>query len=234
VQHAGGELVKDVAAIIMAKQPQVGKTKTRLCPPFTPAEAAALAEALLLDTLDVVARIPGTALAVAITPVEARVYFEQISPPGTLLLPVQGSSIGDCLSMALNNLLESGFTKALALNADGPSLPPEYLSQAVDLLDTHELVLGPSLDGGYYLIGMKKFIPQVFNRIAWSTERVLLQTLEQANALGLKYALTPEWYDVDTAKDVERLGVDVENISAERLVHTRQFLNNLDWKGRIR
>jgi uncharacterized protein len=232
--YSGGELEKEAAAIIiMAKQPRVGKTKTRLCPPFTLEQAAALAEALFLDTVDLVTRNPGMILAVAVTPAEARAYFEQITPPGALLLPVQGSSIGECLSKVLQSLLNMGFAKAVALNADGPSLPPEYLRQSVDLLDAHDLVLGPSSDGGYYLIGMKKFFPEVFEDITWSTESVLAQTLVRAESLGLRSALAPEWYDVDTAKEVWRLAAELDQIPAQRLVHTRQFLNNFDWKGYI-
>jgi uncharacterized protein len=108
------------ALIVMAKQPQSGRTKTRLCPPFTHLEAAQFYEALLQDTLALTQEIEEVQLAVAITPTESYAYFERITPPGTLLLPVDGADIGVCLVRAMSPLLELGYERVLALNADGP------------------------------------------------------------------------------------------------------------------
>jgi len=216
--------MREAVIIVMAKQPQVGRTKTRLCPPLSWQDAAALYEALLLDTLSLVSALQGIDLAVAITPPESQPYFERIAPAGTLLLPIEGSDIGDCLSQVIKLVLNMGYCKALALNSDGPSLPPEYLQQAVDYLDRYDLVLGPGHDGGYYLVGMRRAASEIFRGIAWSTDKVLSQTLERARALGLQVWLTPEWYDVDTAADLGRLQADVERLPQDRLVFTRRFM----------
>jgi uncharacterized protein len=223
----------EAVVIIMAKQPQVGRSKTRLCPPLTMEEAALFAEALLRDTVALVAATPEVNLAVAITPAAAHSYFEQVTPPGALLLPVEGQDIGQCIARVLAELLALGYRKVLALNADSPSLPQDYLCQAVNLLEDHDLVLGPSRDGGYYLIGMKALYPSVFEQIHWSTPVVLSQTLERAQAAGLRAALTSEWYDIDTASDLVRLALELEQLPADRLVFMRQFLTTFDWKGRI-
>ena len=183
--------MREAVIIVMAKQPQVGRTKTRLCPPLSWQDAAALYEALLLDTLSLVSALQGIDLAVAITPPESQPYFERIAPAGTLLLPIEGSDIGDCLSQVIKIVLRMGYCKALALNSDGPSLPPEYLQQAIDYLDRYDLVLGPGHDGGYYLVGMRRAASEIFRGIAWSTDKVLSQTLERARALGLQVWLTP-------------------------------------------
>ena len=217
-------MLPDAVIVIMAKQPQPGQTKTRLCPPLTPVEAAALYEALLRDTIDLVAGVTGCALAVAVTPPAGRTYFETITPPGTLLLPIAGADIGRCLDLALGRLLAMGFRKALALNADGPSLPPQVLQQAVAALDAHELVLGPAQDGGYYLIGLKHLVPELFEGISWSTDTVLAQTLARAAVLGLDVIQLPAWYDVDTAADIQRIRTELAGLAAERLAHTRRFL----------
>jgi rSAM/selenodomain-associated transferase 1 len=214
----------EAAIIIMAKQPQPGHTKTRLCPPLTPNEAAALYEALLRDTIDLVAGVPGCALAVAITPATSRAYFEAITPRGAILLPISGADIGRCLDQALGQLLVWGFRKALALNADGPSLPASILQQAVAALDTHNLVLGPARDGGYYLIGLKHLHPALFEGIAWSTDAVLAQTICRAATLGLDVCQLPPWYDVDTAADIARIQAELAGLPAGRLVHTRRFI----------
>jgi uncharacterized protein len=210
--------------VIMAKQPQPGRTKTRLSPPLTVDEAARLYEVMLLDTIELVSGLKGCDLAIAITPQEARPYFESITPPGSLLLPVDGVNIGDCLAQSLRRLLSLGYAQALALSADGPSLPIEYLQQAVDLLEENDLTLGPGHDGGYYLIGIKRPEPSLFGGIAWSTPHVLPQTLVRIRQLGWRYALTPQWYDIDTASDLERLISDLESLPPDRLPNTRDFL----------
>jgi rSAM/selenodomain-associated transferase 1 len=211
----------------MAKQPQAGNTKTRLYPLLNPQQAAELYEALLLDTIDLAARLDGIQLAVAATPPEARDYFERHTPAGTLILPVKGADIGECLMKTIGSLLSMGYRKALALNADGPSLPPEYIRSAVTLLDDHEIVLGPGHDGGYYLVGMKTPHPQIFAGIQWSTSQVLDQTLDKISELGVSVALTPEWYDVDTPDDLQRIKADLQVIPAGRLEHVRRFLTGL-------
>jgi len=219
-----GHDMREAVIIVLARQPQVGRTKTRLCPPLSWQDAAALYEALLLDTLSLVSALQGIDLAVAITPPESQPYFERIAPAGTLLLPIEGSDIGDCLSQVIKIVLRMGYCKALAFNSDGPSLPPEYLQQAIDYLDRYDLVLGPGHDGGYYLVGMRRAASEIFRGIAWSTDKVLSQTLERARGLGLQVGLTPPWYDVDTADDLASLQADVKRLPQDRLVFTRRFM----------
>jgi len=214
--------------VIMAKEPRPGKTKTRLCPPLTGQEAADLSEALLLDTIGMLTGLVWIDLAVAFSPPAARNYFEGITPGGTLLLPVEGADIGDCLGQALGFTLERGYTKVMAINADGPSLPDVYLHQAVTLLDDCDAVFGEGHDGGYYLVGMKQFHSTLFQGISWSTPRVLTQTLEQAVRAGLNTALLPAWYDVDSIQDLERLMKEAVTLPHTRLINTRRFLGTLD------
>jgi hypothetical protein len=217
--------------VIMAKQPAVGRTKTRLCPPLTRAEAAALYEALLRDTIGLVTGLEGVRLAMAVTPPEATGTFRRISPPDTILLPVAGADIGECLNQALGRLLAAGHPRAIALNSDGPTLPAAYLRQAIARLDGADVVLGPSEDGGYYLIGLRQPQPELFRGIEWSSERVTTQTLAQAEAMGLVVALLPPWYDVDKAADLERLRAELAVLPAGALPHTRRFVaRGLDYR----
>ena len=218
-------MIADCALIVMAKQPQPGRTKTRLCPPLTPQQAALFYEALLLDTFALAAGLPGVQLAAAITPPDSEHYFKRIAPQGTLLIPIEGADIGECLYRALAELLQRGFRRAIALNADGPSLPLAYLQQAVTLLNDHDVVLGPGEDGGYYLIGLKRVEAQLFAGIPWSTGRVLEQTLAQAHQLSLRAALTPPWYDVDLPADMQRMCRELKLLPPDRLLHTRSFFD---------
>jgi hypothetical protein len=213
----------DAVVVIMAKEPAAGKTKTRLCPPLAPEQAAALYEALLRDTVDLAAGLAGVQLAVAVTPPGAVGYLRRLCPPGTLLLPVVGADIGDCLERVLGQLLTAGHAGAIALNSDGPTLPPAYLEAAAARLGTADAVLGPSEDGGYYLIGLRRPQPLLFRDIAWSTTQVTVQTLDRAAALGLSVALLPPWYDVDTAGDLARLRDELARLPGDTLLHTRRF-----------
>jgi rSAM/selenodomain-associated transferase 1 len=215
--------MRDPALVIMAKQPAVGQTKTRLCPPLTPTEAAALYEALLRDTIALGVGLKGVQLAIAVTPPQATAAFRRISPPGAMLLPVAGTDIGDCLNQVLNRLLAAGHRQAIAINSDGPTLPPVYLRQAVAWLADVDAVLGPSEDGGYYLIGLTRPRPGLFEDIEWSTARVTRQTLARAEALGLDVSLLPPWYDVDTAADLDRLQAELATLPGEALPYTRRF-----------
>ena len=219
--------MKPPALVIMAKEPAVGQTKTRLCPPLTPQQAADLYKALLRDTIGLAAALEGVQLAVAVTPPEAVGTFRRWCPPGTLLLPVKGADIGECLNRVLDHMLASGHAGAIALNSDGPTLPASYLERAVAGLEEADVVLGPGEDGCYYLIGFKEPHPGLFERIDWSTERVGAQTLSRAGALGLRVALLPAWYDVDTAADLDRLRAEIDTLPASAVPHTRRFLRGL-------
>lgn len=210
--------------VVMAKEPKVGSTKTRLCPPLSLQDAARLYEALLLDTLDLCSHLEGVDLAIAVTPPESTIYFQQIKPENALLLPVECEDIGVCLKKVLGGMLNKGYPKVLALNSDGPTLPLENIYTAIELLREFDLVLGPGIDGGYYLIGVKRYHKTIFDNIDWSTSRVLKQTMNRAKAANLKPALLPYWYDVDTVEDLRRLEGEIDRIAADRLIYTRQYL----------
>lgn len=214
----------ETVIVVMAKQPQVGRTKTRLCPPFEPSEAAGLYEALMRDSLALASGLAEVDLAVAITPPESCGYFRAIAPPGTRLLPVSGADIGECLERSLADLLGLGYRRVLALNADGPSLPVAYLREAVAALAASDVVLGPGEDGGYYLVGLTHLHAPLFRGIIWSTDQVLAQTVERAQCLGLRIHLLPPWYDIDTPADARRLARELPTLPPDRLPHTRAFL----------
>ena len=185
-----------------------------------------------MDTIALGTELKGVDLAIAVTPSDTIDYFQTVAPPDALLLPVECPDIGSCLSQVLENILDKGYKKAFALNSDGPSLPPDYLHQTVRSLDDRDLVLGPSEDGGYYLIGVKRHQPELFIGITWSTSQVLSQTLSKASDLGLLVALLPEWYDIDTWEDLVRLEAELEHLPTDRLKYIRRFVESYSLKNR--
>ncbi len=195
------------ALIVMARHPTPGETKTRLCPPFRPDQAAALYERFLLQVFRTVRSVPGIARFVAYTPADRIDYFREIAPDFELM-PQQGDGLGERLDVALSAVLARGFDGVVVLGSDAPTLPLAHLAAAFDLLEQVDIVLGPCEDGGYYLIGAKRPQPRLLREVRMSTPTVLQDTLELAAQEGLAVGLAPRWYDVDTIEDLRRMKAD--------------------------
>jgi uncharacterized protein len=217
--------VKPVAVAIMAKAPQGGAVKTRLSPPLSLTEAAELYRCFLLDKIAQVRGLKTATMAVAFTPAEAQSFFEEAAP-GFTLVQQRGADLGHRLANSLGDLLVRGHRAAVAIDSDTPTLPVGFLQQAVDLLtapDT-DLVLGPTEDGGYYLIGLRVMYRELFEAMAWSTSAVLSETIWRAHARGLRVRCLPPWYDIDTPEDLGRLRAELAAESCTPAQHTRPFL----------
>ena len=193
------------ALFVMAKDPRAGHVKTRLCPPLDPETAAGLYRCFLLDVLDLVAAVPGVDPVVAYAPPEARAAFARLVNGRFHLVPQEGTDLGARLENTFRVLFAQGYERVAAVSTDSPDLPPEYLREAFRRLDGAPVVLGPCPDGGYYLLGMSRLVPELFREMPWSTERVVSLTEERAARLGLEVSRLPAWHDVDTAADLGRL-----------------------------
>ncbi len=181
---------------VIAKRPQPGMTKTRLSPPLSPEQAACLYHCFLQDTLDLVRRVPFVARGILYLPAQERPYFADLAPDFDLLLQT-GASLGARLNNGLSDSFARGFRRVIIMNSDGPTLPPQNLQDAFTALDDADVVLGPSEDGGYYLIGLKRPAPRLLLDVTMSTSAVLTDTLLMARKEGLRVHLTRHWYDVD-------------------------------------
>ena len=217
--------------MVLAKRPLVCWTKTRLFSAYTPEEAAALYEAMLRDTIALAAGVPQTDLAIAMTPPDSILYFNEITPEGALLIPVEGGHLGEVMEQVFSWLFKNGYRKVIVMNSDGPSLPPDYLTQGFQLLDAHDVVIGPSLDGGYYMLGMKALHRPLFRCIAWSSGNAFEQSRQRASAIRLTVAETPPWYDVDRPADVLMLARELLELPPDRLAHTRRFFATCPPRG---
>ena len=217
----------------MAKRPNGGSTKTRLCPPLTPSQAAALYEAFVRDVIQVASQAPDVQLAIAVTPPGEVAFFESIAPRDTLLLPVERPTIGRCLDDVLAALLERGHAMVGAVSSDSPTVAPTLIAQAFDRLRHADLVLSPGDDGGYYFVGVKARHPELFaDDIPWSTPEVAARTMARARDLGLSIDLVAPILDVDTADDLTRLRRELQRLPDHVAPHTRHMLATIDRHGR--
>ena len=188
---------------VMAKASKPGRTKTRLSPPLTGEEAASFNTAFLRDiaaNLLGVGERASIAGYMAFGPPGESAFFDFL-PPEIGRFEAWRPHFGACLADTIVELLRRGHGAACVLNADSPTLPPAFLAQAAAILAEpgDRAVLGPSSDGGYYLLGLKQYHARLFEDIDWSTERVAGQTLERAAEIGLPVHVLPTWYDVDDA-----------------------------------
>ncbi len=190
------------ALLIFIKNPVAGKVKTRVARTAGPERALAIYRELLRHTRQVALQLPA----------ERYVYYDNHLPEDDDWPAVhfhrrvqQGVDLGERMWLAFHEALQT-HERALLIGSDCPRLAPAHLEQAFDLLDRHDVVLGPALDGGYYLIGLKQPQPALFTYIEWSTPLVLQRTVERIEQEGLSHALIEPLPDVDTEEDWDRFG----------------------------
>jgi rSAM/selenodomain-associated transferase 1 len=195
------------AVVVMAKAPREGLVKTRLTSAYAPRDVVQLSECMLLDTV---------ALAQALS----RVHVAVMCPSGDVAdvaarLPaaVQVTGQGGIgLAAALASVFECfvpDFRRVIALDSDSPHLRPRILESAFDLLETNDMVVGPSEDGGYYLVGASAARPRLFDPAPLGTCNARDALLANARARGMSVAFTEPWYDVDVPADLRRLAAEL-------------------------
>lgn len=214
--------------LVVAKQPSPGQTKTRLCPPLNGEQAAGLYECFLRDTLGIMRLVPKVSRVIGYLSENGDGYFQTLAPDMERMRQ-DGASLGERLDHLLNTALANGAEKAVVMDSDSPTLPPDYLMMAFEQLDRADVVLGPTEDGGYYLIGMKKPNPHLLRDVQMSTPHVLRDTLELAKKSRVSVALLPPWYDVDTIVDLERLRAELLQLNEGIGQHSRNWFNANGW-----
>jgi uncharacterized protein len=210
----------------MAKASAPGRAKTRLVPPLTFDEAADLNTAFLQDVAENLVAAGeqiGAAQNAAIVgyaaygPPGSTDFFRRILPASIDLIEAWLPNFGDCLFHAIDEILSHGHQSAVVLNSDSPTLPTALLVETAEVLARpgDRAVLGPSTDGGYYLLGLKQAHARMFEDITWSTERVAEETLARAREIGLDVHRLPAWYDVDDADALKRLDAELRGAEVE-------------------
>lgn len=220
----------------MTKAPRAGHVKTRLVPPFTPEEAAKLNICFLRDLAGSItaACLEAPARGIAIyTPIGAEAVYNNILPRDFFLISQRGGDFGERLILAADDLFKVGFESVCLINSDSPTVPASSFVEAARELakSADRVVIGPSDDGGYYLIGLKQLHRRLFEEIDWSTEHVLDQTLKRAAEIGVAVHELPSGYDVDDRATLGRLCDELlgdhSRSTCDVAPNTRKFLREI-------
>ncbi|NMG14732.1 TIGR04282 family arsenosugar biosynthesis glycosyltransferase [Aromatoleum bremense] len=196
---------KPVRILVFAKAPRPGFAKTRLIPALGAAGAAALARRMLDDTLAAaVAAAVGPVELVATPPICTRAWSDVALPAGIAVTDQGEGDLGRRMARAVRRTAERG-EAALLIGTDCVDLSPAVLRAAAAALRTHDAVIHPSTDGGYVLLGLARFSPQLFSDIAWSTETVAAVTITRLCALGWSLHVGKAMHDIDVADDLRHV-----------------------------
>jgi len=217
--------------IVFAKPPTPGRVKTRLTPALSAEAAAALYAAFLKDAL----------LQYAPLPVDVRLYLGDAAPSVESWTQEHteaevhyqnGPGLGKRMARAFVESFAAGHERVVIVGTDHPTLPTPFIEQAFERLDTPRAVtLGPSTDGGYYLLGMNDYFPELFHGMTYSHGEVFDQTLARAHDAGAQVTILPSWYDVDEPTDLQRLTADLASQPPCVALHTRAQLKMLSLSG---
>jgi len=206
------------AIIVMTKVPGFADVKTRLRPLLSEGQCVELARCFLTDTITNLASVFDHRI-IAFTPDEGRDAIEDLVGVGDICVPQRGSDLGLRLDAAIAEAFEMGFGPVIVIGTDSPTLPPEYLAQALDHLQSrgHGVALGPTDDGGFYLIGVSRQREGIFDGVTWSSDKTCEQTVANIKNIGdVDLLVLPRWYDVDEPDDLARLIAEIDSDETAR------------------
>ena len=222
------------ALIVFVKNPIPGAVKTRLQVRFAPDQVVALYTAFVRDVLARAESIDIDRRVIAFDPPDAESEVRTLFGGGKAqwqFVPQVQDDLGTRMREALVQELDAGASAAALIGTDIPSLPADHITQAFDLLRTKDVVLGPSVDGGYYLVGVSKSTPEIFEDVEWSTPSVLSQTIDRVQRAGYMLGLVHPWFDVDTPDELDFLLAHARATKLatgiDPLPHTHACLSNL-------
>ena len=216
----------DNALILFARDPVLGKVKTRLSPFLDEDVILRLYTCFLNDSLKKIRQIKNADCFVGIAPSNDSGFFTGTPDSDIRLFIQEGEGLGDKMRKAMQDRFAEGYERVVIIGSDSPSLPVSYLSRALG--SDKDIVIGPSTDGGYYLIGMKGRVVEVFDGVTWGTEKVLRETCERLGKNGVELELLPVWYDVDSPEDLKFFKTHLELIEMAGLENAGETGRLLD------
>ena len=223
------------ALILFAKDPVAGQVKTRLSSLLDNSTTLNLYHHFLSDSIEKVCSVAEADRFIGIASNSQTGYFEDVSRRRSVQLFVQeGDNLGERMRRAFEERFKEGYERVVIIGADSPTLPTAYIEQA--LQSQKEVVIGPSTDGGYYLIGMQGKVTDVFEGVSWGTDQVLSETLDVLKGQRAEAELLPVWYDVDLPEDLRFLKTHLEWMVHSGLQEnkaTLEFLNQLHLESKI-
>jgi rSAM/selenodomain-associated transferase 1 len=216
------------ALVIMAKAPLPGESKTRLASTFSPEGAAELSRCFFLDAMELAQHVRSCEVILAYSPADSLENFPIAGREFVESIHQGQGDLGVRMRHVFEILFDKGYSRVVLIGTDMPTLPLSYLQEAFSLLEDHPVVLGPSLDGGYYLIGLQAMLSEIFEDIDWGSNQVYSQTVERLELIKIKPTCLLPWYDVDTLEDLGFLITHLNLLRSctdERLPeHTLAFL----------
>ena len=219
------------ALIVFARDPILGQVKTRLNPFLDLQAIFDLYTCFLSDSLDKICAVKSADRFVGIYPSSLSGYFERLDPSMSINLFTQkGKDLGERMLNAFSARFSEGYGQVVIIGSDSPSLPLAYIVRAFS--SERDVVLGPSADGGYYLIGMRGKLINLFEGIAWGENTVLEETCRKLKESGASLELLPIWYDVDRSDDLRFLKTHLELLAEagqKEGASTREFLSRLSF-----
>ena len=213
---------------IFAKYWEPGRVKTRLAVDLGFAAASELYREFLVTLVRRFAKCADMRTLVY-TPDESADEFMKLAGDCWSVEPQSQGCLGTRMTAFFDHRFEQNAERVVLIGSDSPSLPIKYVESAFRALHSSDVVLGPTDDGGYYLIGASQKVGGIFEAIDWSTDRVWEQTIARAEALSLSYETQPGWYDVDDGNDLKRLGIELAEVAAfdSNLNHLLQAINRI-------
>lgn len=191
--------------LFFVKFPQNGAVKTRLAKDIGADQAAALYRCFVLDMLETLARIPQR-ICVCYAPEQPEQRYKEWLGSDYAYMAQQGADLGERMKNSFCHAFEQGIEKVVLLGSDLPDLPSHCVQEAFERLDTHDSVIGPSHDGGYYLIGFRQdaFLPEAFQGIQWSQSSVYQQTIHTLKTHAQTFFILPAWNDIDNLTELRQ------------------------------
>ncbi|MBB6445599.1 TIGR04282 family arsenosugar biosynthesis glycosyltransferase [Bacillus benzoevorans] len=216
------------ALILMTRIPIAGKTKTRLMDLLTGDECAGLHMAFLKDLMTTFTELKGIDLFMTYTPKDSLSILEHVIPESIESFPQKGEDLGERMFNAINEVLQKGYKKVVLIGSDIPDLSASDIQTSFWLLDKHDIVLGPTYDGGYYLVGMKTAHERIFHiPKKWGGKSVLEATFDIGNEQNLTVGLGAKYRDIDTKEDLFAFAGKHENTKTSQ---TMKWI--LEWRSK--
>ena len=209
--------------LFYVKWPEPGKVKTRLALHCGDDHAVGLYRCFILDMLDALAHNPQQ-VCICYAPEEALPDFKSWLKEAYLYLPQHGHDLGERMCHSFQDAFRLGFQSVCLVGSDLPDLPPDYVQEAFERLSFYESVIGPSVEGGYYLLGFRKetFFPGIFSNMNWSKSTVYRETINRYEQHGTKFTALPPWNDIDDLQELQewyRNNRNVNTLAARTLTY---------------
>jgi len=218
---------QETCILLFVKYPEKGKVKMRLSIDLNEDIVQELYRCFVQDTLTAVKKI-NFQLFICFFPIEAQKKFQKWLGSTLLFLPQNGEDLGERMKNSFTDVFTKGFRQAVLIGSDSPDLPKKYIKQAFVILQTKDTVLGPTIDGGYYLIGFhtNTFSPSVFEDIPWGNHMVFQETMKKIEQAHRSVGILPMWSDVDTIADLKHLIYRAKNTSfksSQTMTYLRKY-----------